>query len=659
MIKRSILVASLGWLVVFAASCSTGSEPDGSASSTAVGSNADASLNKEDYPVFPDADAGADPAVPAEQGGKGFSGKGWETNISFDLIGDPRAAKGGVLKSYIGDFPGTFRIDGPDANNSFMGFNMMPYEFLLGMHPTTDEFIPGLATHWQISDDKMTYRFRINPNARFADGTPVTADDVVASFDFLMDETLQAPMTQLTYSKLEHPVAESKYMVRVKAKELNWRNFLYFSNSMPILPSHVLKTVNGATYLKEYNFKQLPGSGPYVIREEDIVKGKSVTIRRRPDYWAANYRANVGLYNFDELRFVVVRDDNLALEMFKKGELDYIYVPSARLWVTETNYPNIQRGLVQKRKIFNDEPRGTFGIALNTRRPPFDDIRVRKAFALLFHRELMIEKLAFNQYLPLNSYHPASVYENINNPKTPYDPEQALKLLAEAGWKERDSRGRLVKNGQPLEVELMYPDKTWEQYFTIYQEDLGKVGITLNLRLITPEALFSATLGRRFQMAWSAWSGLHFPNNETSFHSKLADVPNNNNITGFKNARFDELCKLYDQSFDVQERIRIVREMDSILANEYHYVLFWYGPYSRLTWWNKFGYPPGYISRTGDYVGQMGPPGVPQMWWIDSEKQARLEQALRDPSMKLEVGPEEDHYWIEYGKRQQAADATQ
>jgi ABC-type oligopeptide transport system substrate-binding subunit len=99
-----------------------------------------------------------------------------------------------------------------------------------------------------------------------------------------MDPTLQSPSSQLTYGKLERPVAESKYIVRVKAKELNWRNFLYFSG-MAIMPAHVLKTMNGDKYLKEYNFKLVPGSGPYTIREQDVVKGQSITARRRPDYW--------------------------------------------------------------------------------------------------------------------------------------------------------------------------------------------------------------------------------------------------------------------------------------------------------------------------------------------------------------------------------------
>ena len=144
---------------------------------------------------------------------------------------------------------------------------------------------------------------------------------------------------------------------------------------MSIFPAHVLQDVDGATYLKDYNFKLLPGTGPYVVDEADVVKGKVVTIRRRNDYWAEKDRRNVGLNNFDEIREIVVRDQNLAFEMFKKGDLDYYYVNISREWVEELNFDQVQRGLIQKRKIFNDNPSGIQGLAFNTRKPPFDDIR--------------------------------------------------------------------------------------------------------------------------------------------------------------------------------------------------------------------------------------------------------------------------------------------
>ena len=185
----------------------------------------------------------------------------------------------------------------------------------------------------------------------------------------------------MVYGKLNRPVAESKYIVRVQAKEVNWRKFLYFSG-MLIFPAHVLKAVNGDAYLKEYNFKLLPGTGPYTIQESDVHKGQSITVRRRKDYWASKARANVGLNNFDELNFAVVRDENLTLKSSKRANWTFLCINIARQWVEESNFDNVQRGLIQKRKIFNNPAARIRGFAFNTRQAPFDDIRVRKALTL-------------------------------------------------------------------------------------------------------------------------------------------------------------------------------------------------------------------------------------------------------------------------------------
>jgi microcin C transport system substrate-binding protein len=238
----------------------------------------------------------------------------------------------------------------------------MVYEYLLDLHPTTLEYIPALATHWQISDDNLEFRFRLNPNARFSDGEPITAEDVVASWRFQMDPGLQAPSNPLVYGKLEEPVAESPYIVRVRAKDLNWRNFLYFSASMPILPAHVLEEVDGATYLRDYNYKLLPGSGPYEILEENIDRGNSIMITRRNEYWGEGLRHNVGLFNFDEVQMVVVRDENLTFEMFKRGDIDFYSVSRAQRWVEEMDFDAVRRGLVQKRKLPTGNLRSAVGL---------------------------------------------------------------------------------------------------------------------------------------------------------------------------------------------------------------------------------------------------------------------------------------------------------
>lgn len=639
--------ALLALLATLSVACGGGSQPQNQQETTTQsnGGGASASADKNAYPVFPDADSGADAAVPADQGGRGFTGDGWETSTDYDLIGDPRARKGGVFRDLMLEFPGTLRIYGPETTILNYQLQTMVYESLLGLHPTTLSYIPGLATHWQISDDRRTYRFRLDPNARFADGQPVTADDVVASWAFVMDKGLQEPQIQAMLGVFDRPVAESKYIVRFNSRELRWINFYNVTGFLPILPASALKGIDGARYLKEYNFRVIPGSGPYSVSDADVVKGQRVSIRRRNDYWGAKQRRNVGTGNFDEIRWVVVRDQSLAFEQFKRGDLDYYYVNISREWVEELNFDAVQRGQIQKRKVFTDSPSNIQGIAMNARRAPYDDVRVRKALTLLLNRQLLIERLFFNEYLPMNSYFPGGVYSNPNNPKNEYNPQEALKLLAAAGFNNRDAQGRLVRNGRPFVFEYLHADKGSERWLTIYQEDLRKVGITLNLRLVSYETQLQLMGERNYDAASIGWVQGTFPDPQALYRSTFADVPNSFNMTGFKDRRADEILAAYDVEFDQQKRVALIRELDGILANNYVYILGWDAPFERIAYWNKFGHPDSYFSRIGSQRD------MPTLWWADPERERTLREALGSNSAKLEVGPTEVRYWQEYAKR--------
>ena len=646
--KTKLLVLTMALTLGIGGGCGRSSAPeDGSGASTPAARAGNVSMNKADYPVFPDADAGADPAVPAAQGGKGFTGQGWETNTDFDLIGDPHAVKGGVFRETASDFPSTLRPLGPNTNIFNFVVGNLVYETLLGMHPTTLEYIPGLASHWQISADKSTYRYRINPNARWADGQPVSAEDVVASWTLWMDKGINDPATRVAIEKFDKPVAESKYIVRVNALKANWRNFLYFSNLVFILPAHVVKNVTGAQFVRDYNYKMIPGSGPYAIAESDVEKGRTIHVRRRPNYWAEKSRRNVGTANFDDMQIVVVRDRNLEFEMFKKGDLDYYYVNRAQMWEEETNFAEVGRGLVLKRRIWNHHPNGIQGLAMNTRRAPYDDIRVRKALRLLFNREQMVARLMYNAYAPIDSNYPGSMWENPSNEKIRYDPQQALKLLAEAGYTGRDSQGRLTKNGTPFALELIYAAKDSERFLTVFQEDLRKVGITLNLRLVTYETMIKLMDEHQFGMVSAAYTADLFPNPEAVLLSSIADSKSTLNLTGFKNARVDELIAQYDMAYDVPQRVKIIQEIDKLYTDSHHWILEWYAPNLRIVYWNKFGMPKGQFSRIGDYLD------MPSLWWVDPAKSARLDQARRDTSINLGQGEVEDKYWLEFAQTEQ------
>ncbi len=351
------------------------------------------------------------------------------------------------------------------------------------------------------------------------------------------------------------------------------------------------------------------------------------------------------------MKWVIIRDATLAFEKLKTGDVDFFYVSRSKTWAQEMDFDKVNRGLIERRKVFSNTPSGFSGFPMNIRRPPFDDIRVRKALALLLDRAQMLEKLFFNEYLPDNSYYPGTIYENPGNPQNDFSPQEAVKLLAAAGWKDRDAQGRLLKGGKPFTIEFLYPDKQLETYLTVYQGELQKVGITLNLRLVTSETQFKLLMNRQYEMSVIAWGADIFPSPEVEFHSRLADPNNTNNISGIKNLRVDELIDLYNKEFDLQKRTGLIREIDSILANEYGYVLQWYKPSQRLAYWNRYGQPQGTLTRTGNYSSGISlGPGMEQLWWIDAAKSQNLEKAKKDPSVKLGTAPVEDRYWQSYAK---------
>lgn len=590
--------------------------------------------------------SGALPDVSAEMGGAGFTGEGWMSNEDYESDGDPRAKKGGSLTWSILEFPATLRTIGKDSNSYFNRMvETMLYESLLGVSSKDLSFVPSVATHWKISEDKRTYWYRINPEARFSDGSRITAEDVIATWKLQIDPGILAPYTNLLWEKFDTPTAESPYIVKVHTKELNWKFFLYFGG-MSIMPAKYIGNITGAEYMTEYQFKMIPGSGPYEIDEQNIHKGRSITIIRRGDYWDEDNPKIVGTANFDRIKYVIVKDERLTFEKFKKGELDVYLVGRAQWWITETDFDNVKRGLVQKRKIYSDAPQGHGGLVFNMREAPFNDKRMRSAFTCLLNREKLMSQLFYNEYIFLDSYYPGGIYKNPDNPIYRYDPEKAIKLLAEAGYTERNEMGWLVNDkGEMLELNLTFAQPSTERIHTVYQEELKKVGIKLNLKQSTGATMFKMVNERKYKIHWQNWGGIVFPNPEHDLHSSTADPNNTNNLSGVKNDRIDELIGEYNVCFDQVRRIEIIREIDGILMEIQPYALSWYAPFDRVLYWNKFEQPDWYYTRTGDWRV------IPYLWWYDEDKAKKLEEAQTDESIQLEVGETEVLYWPEYNKK--------
>ncbi|MBX2802007.1 MAG: hypothetical protein KTR31_30280 [Myxococcales bacterium] len=591
-----------------------------------------------------------DADVPAEMGGPGFTGEGWTTRMERSSLGNPDAPQGGQVVMDMPDWPATTRMMGKDWNTWFNYYvSDLCNMGLLTMDPVTLEPVPSLATHWKISEDQLTYTYRINPAAKWSDGTPVTAQDWVATHKLRMDPTLLDPSNSITYGKFEEPKAISKYILEYKTKEPSWRNFLIVSMGKP-LPAHEIEGMTGTEYIDKYQFGYTAVNGAYHVAPEDIDTGKSITITRRTDWWAEDNPVFDGHFNIEKVKYVVVKNPDLTFEKVKKGEIDYYVIPKAQWWaevVPELDV--VKRGLLVRKKFYNDAPIGYSGIALNMKRPPLDDVKVRKALQLLYDRQTMIEKLYFNEYDPFRSYY----YGNMINPDNElllYDEVGAVELLEAAGWTELNDEGYRVKDGQELKLTVQYRSKLSERGLTIYQEATKRAGIRMELQELTPAAAWKNMREKEFDMANINWGATIFPNPETSWGSELADQPDNNNLTGFANARADEIFEEYGAEYDVAKRAALMRELDGILYNEHPYVLGWFNPAQRVLFWNKIGMPDNW--GVGRYAEQSGDRHLTHLWWVDPEREAALEAAKQDTALTMELQPIENHFWQKWAEAQ-------
>jgi ABC-type transport system substrate-binding protein len=251
----------------------------------------------------------------------------------------------------------------------------------------------------------------------------------------------------------------------------------------------------------------------------------------------------------------------------------------------------------------------------------------------------LIEKLCYGEYEPLDSYFQGGEYQNPDNEVIRFSPDKAAALLAEAGWKDRGPDGFLMKDGKPLRLTLTWHSELTEKFLTSYKEACKQVGVDIQLDRTTPETMWKNLMERKFQLASIAWGGLIFPNPETSFHGSLANVNDNNNITGVSIPRVDELCKEYDTAYTQEDRRRIIREIDGLVFKDYPYVLQWYQPCQRVAYWNKFGMPEWGIHRFSEWEDAFS------SWWVDPEKVEALKEARKSGST-LEHPEVENKYWL-------------
>ncbi len=564
---------------------------------------------------------------------------GW--NFKHFDYANPDAPKGGTLKmSAYGSFDtfNPYTIKGVSAAGTGLLFDTLMVES--ADEPFSEYGL--IAETVEMPKDRSWVAFNINKKARFHDGTPVTAEDVVFSFDILRTKGL--PMFRYYYGNVDKAVAEKPMRVLFVFKPGDNRELPLILGQMPVFSKKYWQNRDfSATTLEPP-----VGSGPYKVAGFET--GRYVVYERDPDYWAKDLPPVRGFYNFDKIRYDYYRDATVAVEGFKSGAFDLRVENEAKKWVSAYEGFSEKNGMIKKN--FNHSlPSGMQGFVFNTRRAIFADRRVRQALGLAFDFEWSNKNLFYGLYkrtqsyfdnsdmaakgLPkgeelklLNKYRDRLPPEVFTRPfsleKTSGDGnirpqlEKAFKLLEEAGWTVRDG---VLKNekGDPFRFEILIDSASssaWERIALPYIRNLKRLGVEAVLRAVDTTQYKNRTDSYDYDMIVNIWGQSTSPGNEQRYFwgSAAADMNGSQNYAGIKNPVVDELIEEIIEAPDRKKLVAAVKALDRVLLWEHYVVPHWFVPSVRLVYWNKFGIPDDSVMK-----------GVQLMtWWIDPQKERTL-----------------------------------
>jgi len=543
----------------------------------------------------------------------------WETNLTDPPIGSPKAVRGGDLHSFIVDYPLTFRLMGPNSNDAFASWNRAyTMDFpLVQRHPATDRFIPWMATHWAVAKDQKTVYYKLDPDARWSDGKPVTADDYVFCWNMMLSKYIVDPY-YTNYAKRYFESVEKidKHTMKIVGTKPSWRPLSDY-NLWP-MPAHAVKL--GPDWVKEANNTFQLTIGPYVITE--AVPGKRVIFSRVKKWWGDGKRYFQGMYNVDKIVLRVLPLER-NLDYFKKKELSFIHITTSRIWEEEMDFEALRKGWAHRKRVFVKFPAGLYGLHMNLEAPIFRNKDFRKAMQYLFPFETINEKLMYGSYYRLVSVFQGSEYENRELKPYGFDPKKAREHLAKAGYKRRGKDGILMnQKGGRASFTLIYGSKGVERHLTVVQQVYKKAGVEIRLKLLEGATAFNRGLERKYEMILTSRTSGLYPSPYQYFHSKFKQSTNNNNIWGFGAPETDQLIDTYMFDLDKEKRMKAIHKLEEIVHDEAFYIPFWDAPYIRILYWDEVCWPEFFLPKRTQQITDW------QVFWIDPGKKTRLEKAM-------------------------------
>jgi peptide/nickel transport system substrate-binding protein len=490
----------------------------------------------------------------------------------------------------------------------------------------------GLLARTVETDDARSHvTFSVDPAARFSDGTPVTADDVAFSWQLLRDHG--RPNHRTYYSKVAKAEILDPLTVRFDFADGSDRELPLILGLMPVLPKHAVDVAN----FEKSTLAKPIGSGPYVVDKVDV--GRSVSLKRNPNYWGQKLPINRGLWNFDEVRFDFYRDGNAYFEAFRAGQYDVRSETDPTRWQTGYDFPAARDGRVIKEAIPNGLPKFASDYVFNTRRAIFADIRVRQAIALLFDFQWVNRNFFFNLYKrsasffddsELSAYHrPADEHERALLAPYPdavrpdvldgtWSPpvtdgsdrdrdtlRQALELFKSAGYELQGTKLRNRATGLPFTFEIMVTNRDDERLALAFTNQLARAGVTVQVRLVDAVQYDQRLASFDFDMIEYRWDQSLSPGNEQAFYwgSAAADQQGTRNYMGVRSPAVDAMIAAMLRARQRPDFVAAVRALDRILMSGSYVVPLFYLPEQWVARWNYIAHPArtslsGYLPET-------------------------------------------------------------
>lgn len=482
--------------------------------------------------------------------------------------------KGNSITYNIGSEPATLNpLSAKDA--SAASVHSYIFETLLDKDLETYEWKPMLATEWSISKDKKVFDFKLREGVKWHDGREFTAEDVKYSYDVIYTDDFKAIQIRPYYDAIESVEVLDKYRVRFKVKDDYFQNF-DVAATLTILPKHFYSDKKNK---EEKIFgKKLVGTGPYKLNKYN--RGMKIVLRQNPDWWGRKVESEKNSHLIKKINLRMVNEESVSLELLKRGDLDFqSFRPEA--FVKKTN-GEIWEEKIVKVKTENKTPKGYSFIGFNLKHPILKDREVRKALSMLFNRPLMLKKFEYDLSVPANG--PIYVQSDYNNPEVepvPYDPQQALKILRNAGWRDTDKDGVLDKvikgKRTPLSITIMEPLADVMKYHTVFKEDASKVGVDIKIKNIEWNSFVKLLDEKNFEAVRLAWSGGGVEwDPKQVWHSDSIEGASSNFIS-YSNPEVDRLIDQARKLYEREERIPLLRRVHKIIANDYPYI-FWFNP---------------------------------------------------------------------------------